>query len=136
VFVTIAIPVSQDRISPVLDAAVRLLVVSRRHGKEVARREIILGVLPTEELARSVSELRVNVLLCAALSEPLQRALERCGVRIQPHLCGEVEAVLHAFRCGRLKGDEFRMPGCWGLHLGGHCCRRRGVSRLEKKVFV
>jgi predicted Fe-Mo cluster-binding NifX family protein len=123
--VTIAIPVSQERVSPLLDTAARLLVVVRRRGREVARREITLGPLPLEGVARSVAELRVDVLLCAALSEPLQRELERRGVRVQPHLCGAVEEILRAFRCGRLRRDEFRMPGCWGLHLRGACCHRR-----------
>jgi predicted Fe-Mo cluster-binding NifX family protein len=130
--VTIAIPVSQERISPVLDAAVRLLLITRRRGKEVARREFVLGPLLPEGLARSVAELRVDVLLCAALSEPLLRALERYGVRVKPHLCGEVESVLRAFDCGQLRRDEFRMPGCWGQHLRGGCCRRRRVAQHGK----
>jgi len=130
--VTIAIPILQGRISPVLDTAARLLLVTRRRGKEVARREFVLGPLPPEGLARSVAELRVNVLLCAALSQPLLRALERRCVRVKSHLCGEVESVLRAFNCGQLRREEFRMPGCWGRHLHGGCCRRGRVERNFK----
>jgi predicted Fe-Mo cluster-binding NifX family protein len=130
--VTIAIPVSQDRISPVLDTAARLLLVTRRRGKEVERGEFVLSPLPTEALANSVAELRVDVLLCAALSESLLRGLEQRGVRVKPHLCGEVESVLRAFDCGQLQRDEFRMPGCWGQHLRGECCRHRRVARNGK----
>ena len=128
----IAIPVLQERISPVLDTAARLLLITRRRGKEVARREFVLSPLPLEGLARSVAELRVDVLLCAALSEPLLRALERRGVRVKPHLCGEVESVLRAVDCGQLRRDEFRMPGCWGLHSHSGCRRRRRVARNGK----
>lgn len=123
--VTIAIPIWQDRVSPVLDTAVRLLVVTRRRGKELGRKEFVLGPLPTEALARSVAELRVDVLLCAALSESLRRELERRHVRVRRHLCGEVEAIMRACCCGRLRRDEFRMPGCWGRHLHGDCCRHQ-----------
>jgi predicted Fe-Mo cluster-binding NifX family protein len=130
--VTIAIPISQARISPVLDTAARLLLVTRRGGMEVARREYVLSPLPPEGLARSVAELCVDVLLCAALSEPLLRALERTGVRVKPHLCGEVESVLRAFGCGGLGRDEFRMPGCWGTHSHGGCCRRRAAAPAVK----
>ena len=90
----IAVPNSEGRVSPVLDTAVRLLLVTRRRGKEVERKEFVLNPLPPEGLARSVAELRVDVLLCAALSEQLLRALERRGVPVKPHLCGEVELVL------------------------------------------
>jgi predicted Fe-Mo cluster-binding NifX family protein len=130
--VTIAIPISQERISPLLDAAARLLLVTRRRGKEVARKEFVLSPLSPEELARSVAELRVDVLLCAALSQGLHRALERRGVQVQPHLCGDTEAVLQAFCCDRLNRPEFRMPGCGKPHSPGGCCRRRSAARNSK----
>jgi len=130
--VTIAIPIAQERISPLLDAAARLLLVTCQRGKEVARKEFILNPQSPEELARSVAELRVDVLLCAALSQDLQRELERCGVRVQPHLCGETEAVLQAFCCNRLHRPEFRMPGCGNPHSPGGCCRRRNMTRNGK----
>jgi len=125
--VTVAIPICQERISPVLDTATRLLVVTRQRGREVQRREIVLSLLPSEAWASSVAELRVDVLLCAALSETLHRALLKHGVRVRPHLCGEVGAVLGAFCCRRLADEEFRMPGCWGRHSHGVCCRQTGA---------
>ena len=129
---TIAIPISQERISPLLDAAARLLLVTCQRGKEVARKEVVLSPLSPEELALGVAELRVDVLLCAALSQGLQRELERRGVRIQPHLCGDTEAVLQAFCCDRLNRPEFRMPGCGKPHSPGGCCQRRNMARNGK----
>lgn len=123
--VRIAIPIWQKRISPVLDTAARLLVVNRRRSKEQDRREVILTPLGIDALARSVAELHVDVLLCAAVSDPLRRALERRGIRVRPHLCGEVDEVLMAFCSKQLQRPEFRMPGCWGNHSNGACCRRR-----------
>jgi hypothetical protein len=52
-------------------------------------------------------------------------ALHKRGVRVKPHLCGEVEAVLRAFCGHRLGREEFRMPGCWGRDLPGGCGNRR-----------
>jgi len=62
--VRIAIPIWQQRISPVLDAASRLLPVTRRRGREAERKELGLRPLPAEELARNVAEQGVDVLLC------------------------------------------------------------------------
>lgn len=109
------------------DTASRLLVVRRQRGREVERKECVLGVLASDVLARSVMELEVDVLLCAAISTPLRRALERAGVRVEPHLCGEVEALLAAFCAGNWRRAEFRMPGCWGEH-GRSAPARRGSS--------
>ncbi len=130
--VTIAIPIWQERVSPVLDTAARLLVVTRQHGKEIGRKEFVLGPSTTESVARSISELSVDVLLCAALSEPLLQALKKRGVRVRPHVCGLVEEVLHAFCCRQLRRDEFRMPGCWGAHLHGEHCRHQHSFGADK----
>ncbi len=111
--VTIAIPVCQQRISPVLDSASRLLLVTKKRGKESGRREYILDGNPGEVLARSIAELSVDVLLCAAVSEPLLRELERRGVQVRPHLCGDVEEILEAYSRHRLGHSDYRMPGCW-----------------------
>jgi hypothetical protein len=129
-------PVLQERISPLLDTATRLLVVQHRRGKEVQRQERVLGPLPTAALARSLAELRVDVLLCAALSEGLHRALSQRGIRVRPHLCGSIDAILTAYCGGLLDRKEFRMPGCWGRHMHGQCtrhrrCRTRGSSRRK-----
>lgn len=121
---TIAIPVLHGRISPVLDAATRLLVVNCRGGKEITRRQVVLDSQSPEELVRGVAELNADVLLCAAVSEPLRCALEQAGVRLHPHLCGDAEMILRAFHCGRLGRIEFRMPGCWGFPKADHAGKR------------
>ncbi len=113
---TVAVPVWQERVSPVFDAASRLLIVRQQRGRELDRREFVLGALSSEVLAHSVVELQVDVLLCAAISEPLRRALERGGVHVESHLCGQVDALLNAFRHGDCRRAEFRMPGCWDRH--------------------
>jgi predicted Fe-Mo cluster-binding NifX family protein len=131
----IAIPVLQERISPVLDTATRLLLVTHRSGKEVERKEVVLGPMHTEMLAGSMVESRVDLLLCAALSEALLRALERRGIRVRPHLCGPIDGILQAFCCDQLDREEFRMPGCWGHHLSGECSenRRPGNRQVRRK---
>jgi predicted Fe-Mo cluster-binding NifX family protein len=132
--VTVAIPIWQGRVSPVLDAATRLLVVTRRRGVETHRREVTLGPQPPGPLADRIAELGVDVLLCAALSGVLQRALRKQGIRVRSHLCGDVETVLRAFGCRRLAREEFRMPGCWGHHQSDDRCRRPRTGGRRKRA--
>lgn len=126
---TVAIPIWQQRVSPVLDAAARLLVVRQRRGRPAERREVTLGVLTPEALARSLAELGVRVLLCGAVSEGLRRAIEAHGIRVVSDLCGEVEAVLRAFAEGTLRREEFQMPGCWRQHFPREAAKRRQMPR-------
>ncbi|HNQ89355.1 MAG TPA: NifB/NifX family molybdenum-iron cluster-binding protein [Verrucomicrobiota bacterium] len=131
-----AIPVWQERVSPVLDAASRLLVVRRWRGRTVERQELVLGSMTNEALVQCVTELGVDVLLCAAISEPLRRALENAGVVVETHLCGPVEALLEALHGGRWRRSEFRMPGCRDAHgplrLRRRRCRRQSGPLAEK----
>ena len=114
------------------DTASRLLVVRRQRGREVERREFIFGPLTPDAMAHSVAELRVDVLLCAAISQPLRLVLERNGVRVESHLCGEVEALLAAFCAGKCRRAEFRMPGCWGEHGRSTPSRRTCPTRMAE----
>ena len=118
-----------------MDAATRLLLVARRRGREVGRKEIVLSPMPVADLAANLAGLGVDVLLCAAVSEPLLRALEARGVRVERHVCGEVEAVLRAFCGGRLWRPEFRMPGCWGAMQGWGCCRRHRARHGQRNAM-
>ena len=119
-------PIWEGRISPVLDVAGRFLVVQILNGHETSRREILVAETNPTLLVKDIKEMGVGILLCGALSEPVAFLLANIGVRVWPHLCGEAEAVLHAFLTGTLGQTEFRMPGC----CLGHCfCRRNRYRR-------
>ena len=77
---------------------------------------------------QKLSELGVDVLICGALSRPLEAMLTAAGVKVIARICGGVEEVLDAYRTGRLGDPAFAMPGCCGQkrrrHRGG-CGRNR-----------
>ena len=117
----------QDRISPVFDVARNLLTVKVEDGREVRRDEMLLGEDDLLERASQVSRLGVDVLICGAISWPLEMALFAAGVGIVAQTCGNVEDVLTAFVTGKLTDGAFLMPGCHGRQR----CRRarRGARR-------
>ena len=137
---TIALPIHHGRLSPLLDAAARLLVLTCRDGRETARREVVLPAQSAEALARSLAELHLDLLLCGAVSEALGHLLRQHHIRVWPHLCGDVEAILHACCHGQLAREEFRMPGCHNQHdVAGECQaprRRGGRARMRKQIIA
>jgi predicted Fe-Mo cluster-binding NifX family protein len=119
--VRIAIPICQGRVSPVFDVASRLILVQLKDQAELERKEVGLGQSQPEAIVHSLAAWGVDMLICGALSRELQMALESAGIKVLPHICGEAESVLVAYRAGKLQRAQFVMPGC--------CRRRRGGRR-------
>ena len=96
----VAIPVWQGRVSPVFDTAGKLIVIDVEDGEERVRDEEILGQSGPLARAAEVAGLNVDVLLCGAISRPLENALAASGIQLISRICGEVEEVLTAFLDG------------------------------------
>ena len=122
----VAIPHWQGRISPVFDVAGRVLVVEIRSGEELARQDVVLDVEDPQLRAARLAQMGADLLICGAISWPLEMALSACGVDVIPQTCGEVEQVLAAFAAGQLQRDAFQMPGCCGRRRQRARRRRRG----------
>ena len=116
----IAIPVWEDRVSPVFDVARRLVVVDVTPGNDTRRSEIDLPDLQVAPRVRHMAMLGVEVLICGAISRPLEAWLSSAGIRVVPHTCGPIDGVLQAFLNGQLNDQAYLMPGC---------CRRRRRGR-------
>jgi predicted Fe-Mo cluster-binding NifX family protein len=130
----VAIPVWNNRVSPVFDTARQLLVAEIEEGREPSRtQEDLSEGLPLLR-ARRLAELGVNVLVCGAISRPLAILLAAVDVRVVPWTAGPVEDVLAAYIGGHLRDSRWRMPGCgeWKQDPpGGNKCRKgpRGPRR-------
>lgn len=131
-----AIPVSDGRISPVFDAARRLLLVDIENGREVRRTEQTVEEAELWPRAQRVAELGADVLICGAISWPLEVMLLSAGVEVIPQTCGFVEHVLKAFMSGRLTEQAFVMPGCCGRRRRSHASRRTKDSDPHAKTMI
>ena len=120
----VAIPTWTGRVSPVFDAAKHLLIVDFDGDREIHREEVVIEESQLMPRAKRVAQLGVDVLICGAISMPLEAMLVSAGVRVIPHTCGTVEEVLQAFASGQLTDEMFLMPGC--------CGRRRRFRRRHR----
>ena len=127
----VALPHWQGRISPVFDVAGNVLLVDVADGQEKARQNIALEASQPQARAAQLAETGADVLICGAISRPLEMAVSTAGIEVIGQTCGEVECVLAAFIRGELTQGAFLMPGCCGRRrfrggrsLGGAQCRR------------
>jgi len=111
----VAIPQWQDRVSPVFDSATRLVVVEVVRGHERNRSEWPLMAAEPSRRAAELLQSGANVLICGAISWPMEMAVRTAGIQIVAQVCGQLEEVLNAFLEDRLSDAAFLMPGCRGL---------------------
>ncbi len=126
----IAIPIWQGRISPVMDAAARVLAVEYDGTCEVSRIEESLGDEFIPQRARHLADLGVNVLICGGISQPLLTLIAAQGITVIPWITGPAEQILEAYRNNRLSHPKFMMPGYGRCRRGqgrgyGQGCRQR-----------
>jgi predicted Fe-Mo cluster-binding NifX family protein len=124
----LGIATHEGRVSPVLDVAQRLRVVRIEGATPTDQRDVALAAQSLCGRVQVIQATEIDVLICGALSRPLEAALASSGIRVVAQLCGDVEAVLQAYLAGRLRERAFRMPGCSG--------QRRRASRNGKQGCV
>jgi predicted Fe-Mo cluster-binding NifX family protein len=118
----------QGRIAPVFDVSDNLYLIHCLEGRELRREKAILNHQDLFQRAEEVMSLEIQILICGAISYPLERALAAAGVRVIGFTCGDREDVLRAFLSGSLQRPCFRMPG-WVPRGRPIRCRRRQACR-------
>ena len=107
-----AIPIWEEKVSPVLDTALKLLVIEVDHKKEISRFEVPLDEQNLSRRCSRIQALGVDTLICGAISRPFYRMLVAGGINVVPWVSGFAEDVLKAYLKGRLFDSRFLMPGC------------------------
>ena len=125
----IAIPIWEDKVSPVFDTALRLLVVEVEDKKEASRFIYYIG---EQDLARKCQHIRtlgLDLLICGAVSHPFLHMLLASGLEVIQQISGRAEEVLEAYLKGNIYNAKFLMPGC-------KRCRRRHEKGVKTMRFI
>jgi predicted Fe-Mo cluster-binding NifX family protein len=107
----IAIPVWENKVSPVLDTASRLMVVEFKEGGPSTRFEIYLDERDLSRRCLRIQDLCVDTLICGAVTRHFSEMLKAFGVKIIQGISGQPEAVLQAYLDGTLAHPKYLMPG-------------------------
>ena len=108
----VAIPVWEDKVSPVFDTASTLLIVEVDDHSEASRFIIFLDEQNLTRRRHRIQGLEVDVLICGAISRPFSRMLLGSGVEVIQEISGPFEEVLNAYLQGNIFNSKFLMPGC------------------------
>lgn len=107
----VAITQWQNRVSPVFDVACTFMMIEFVDGREQRREMISFPSGESFNRVRLLHQLGVQVLICGAVSQPLESALVSAEIQVIPYICGVVDDVLKAYIHGYLDREEFLQPG-------------------------
>jgi predicted Fe-Mo cluster-binding NifX family protein len=108
----VVLTIWENRISPVADSALKLLVVETDNRRIVGRRFEGFNENSLLNRARKLSDLKGEIFICGAISEFFASLIEGYGIRLIPFVCGEVDEVLDAYLENSLRCPRFLMTGC------------------------
>ena len=123
----IALSVWKDYISTVFDTADQLLVLENDGTNGQKRTKVKLNAADVAGRANQIKEMQIDVLICGAISRPLEAALNSLGIRVYAFVRGHVEEILAAYQNSRLDHAVFALPGCRGRGCSGN--RRQNRRR-------
>jgi predicted Fe-Mo cluster-binding NifX family protein len=129
----VAVTVWEGSVSTVCDFCSRLLIFDIEANEA---RNPLPFTFETQVWPARVNRLKglgVGVLLCGAVSRPLERLLATAGIEVIAWLCGSVEEIIRAYLDGGLSDARFTLPGFGPSdgRTGGRNRRRRGGCRLS-----
>jgi predicted Fe-Mo cluster-binding NifX family protein len=107
----IAIPIWEDKISPVLDTASKLLIIDKDSKKKSSRFEVNLFEQNMSRRGYFIRKLEPDVLICGAVSQQFSRMLKTSGIKIISGISGPTNEVIDAYLQGGLLHSGFFMPG-------------------------
>jgi predicted Fe-Mo cluster-binding NifX family protein len=107
-----ALTIWNERISPVFDTAVSILLVDIEDQKCTPCGNIDLCDMSPNEKVHKLKTAGVEVLICGAVSNLFARLLTGENIDLVPWVSGKTDAVLDAFARGGLGPTKFLMPGC------------------------
>lgn len=127
----IALSVWKDCISTVFDTADQVLVLEIDKTDGQKRSMVKLNAADVVGRANQIKEKQIEVLICGAISRPLEASLVSLGIQVYPFVRGSVTEVLAAYQNGRLDHAIFAMPGC---HRRGCSGNRRQNRRMRNNL--
>lgn len=122
----VAIAVWKNRISPVFDVSRNILVLDIENGIVTGKHKEKFASDNSDHKLTRLAELRVQKLICGAISQPLADMLTSNGIKTLSFIAGDIVEVIAAYLAGSLPNPALSMPGC--------CRRRRRSRRAEGLV--
>jgi len=122
-----------ERIAPVFDTAGQIHMVDAMSGRIMGEMHTYLPLDSPAGKAMRLAELRVDELVCGAISYPMRAMVVAYGIRVYPFVTGPLDQIVRAWLTNTLGAAMYAMPGCCGGRRRGH--RAHFGARQEDMIM-
>lgn len=133
----LAIPVFQDRISPLLDEARRFILVELTDGSVLQRSVVTLNAGSAMLRMAKLKEIGVSVIISGAVSGYLSAFINEQGFIHYSWASGQVDEVVSLYLDGRLKPAGDCGKPCRGSGRSckqGFACGKKDINEEERNI--
>ncbi len=109
----LALSIMNCRIAPVLDYSRKLIIVELKNKKKTDKKEIYPIQANFIQNINILTEKKIDVLVCGAVSKHILNLLEDEKIVLIPWICGKIDDVIEAYINDNLDNKNFYMPGVY-----------------------
>ena len=121
----LAVPVFQNRISPLMDVSNRYMIYETEDGEIKQKIDISLNTEGQPQRVEKLKDIGVNTIICGAVSGYMAHIVGEKGMRLLPMIYGPIDEVIDRYLENSLASYCPKPVGC--VHRKGK--RRSGCSR-------
>jgi hypothetical protein len=108
----LAICTWNELVAPVFDVSESVIMVNMSSGRAKTRKREDISGLDLLARIRRLSDLRVETLVCGAISRPWHDIITAWDIQVISYISGPVKQVLDVLLKDSMNLDKFMMPGC------------------------
>ncbi|HOT46474.1 MAG TPA: NifB/NifX family molybdenum-iron cluster-binding protein [Spirochaetota bacterium] len=128
----IAVPVFQERVSPLMDVSNRYMIYETEDGRIKQRIAISLNADGESQRVEKLKEIGVNTIICGAVSGYIAHLVSDRGMRLLSMIYGPIDEIITNYLQNTL-GSYCSGGGCNGRkrQRRGQCGRDSGRARQK-----
>lgn len=107
----IAITIWGNRISPVFDSANTLMIAQIEDSKVAHRQFKKFNPKPIHQIASTLNNFQIDVLICGAITEIQSKTIEKTGIALFSFITGNADKALVSLLKKPNQISKFLMPG-------------------------
>lgn len=110
----VAVPVWNERVAPLFDVCQKFCLADIRDDRIQTLTETGFREKEPAAKALQLQEMGVSILICGAISKPVQRLVAARDIQVIPFISGHSHEVIQAWLNNALDDSSYAMPGCCG----------------------